>query len=218
MRWLITFLFLCAATLSLSPVPSLGAAELKTTDVAVLRLDEAIRNSKTYLARVEMLKKEKAEAEGILKQMEEQMQALDGKLQAFNPSSDKFAQAQEEMEVLKVKRELLAKRTRSTLDRRHGAALKEAFDVLRKHLAAFAKERSLRMVTLAPNPDMPPLSSNDMQMQLGLQTALYYDPSLDITEAFIAFANSRFANDGAAHSSAPAPTPAPTPAPSAATP
>ena len=30
-------------------------------------------------------------------------------------------------------------------------------------------------------------------MQLGMQTALYYDKSIDITEAFIAFANGRYA-------------------------
>jgi Skp family chaperone for outer membrane proteins len=205
MRWLMTLCFLTVSVLSLS------AAETKSSDYAVLRLDEAIRNSKVYLARVDVLKKEKAEAEGALKQMEESMQALDGKLQAFNPNSEKFAQAQEELEVLKVKRELLAKRTRSALDRRHGAALKETYEALRKHLSAFAKERGIRMVTLAPNPDLPPLSSNDMQIQLGLQTALYFDPSMDITEAFIAFANSRFGSDATTPSPVSAPA-APVPA------
>jgi Skp family chaperone for outer membrane proteins len=189
MRLIISLLVLCAMCM-----PTLSA-ETKGPEIAVLRLDEVIRNSKLYLARIDQLKKDKADAEAQLKQMEEQLQALENKLQVLSPTSDKFAQAQEELEVIKVKRELLGKRVKFLLERRHGAVLKEAFDVARGHLSAFAKERSIRLVTLAPNPDLPNLSSNDMQMQLGLQVALYYDPSLDITEAFIAFANSRYTGD-----------------------
>ena len=194
MRLILSLFVLCAMSLSFMSL-SAQSAETKGPDIAVLRLDEVIRNSKLYLARVDQLKKDKAEAEAQLKQMEEQLQALENKLQVLSPTSEKFAQAQEDLEVIKLKRELLGKRVKFLLERRHGAVLKEAFDVARGHLSAFAKERSIRLVTLAPNPDLPNLSSNDMQMQLGLQVALYYDSSLDITEAFIAFANSRYTGD-----------------------
>ena len=40
-------------------------------------------------------------------------------------------------------------------------------------------------------------------MQLGQQGVLYTDPSLDITEAFLAFVNARFAADAAAPAPAP---------------
>ena len=185
MRLILSLFVLCAMSLSFMSL-SAPSAETKGPDIAVLRLDEVIRNSKLYLARVDQLKKDKAEAEAQLKQMEEQLQALENKLQVLSPTSEKFAQAQEDLEVIKVKRELLVKRVKFLLERRH---------VARGHLSAFAKERSIRLVTLAPNPDLPNLSSNDMQMQLGLQVALYYDSSLDITEAFIAFANSRYTGD-----------------------
>jgi Skp family chaperone for outer membrane proteins len=204
MRLILSLFVLCAMSLSAMSL-SAQSAETKGPDIAVLRLDEVIRNSKLYLARIDQLKKDKAEAENQLKLMEEQLHALENKLQVLSPTSDKFAQAQEDMEVIKVKRELLAKRVRSLLDRRHGAVLKETFDVIRGHLGVFAKERSIRLVTLAPNPELPPLSSNDMQMQLGLQVALYFDASLDITEAFIVFVNSRYAGE--------APTPGPVPGP-----
>jgi Skp family chaperone for outer membrane proteins len=189
---LLLLLVLCACTTGLFAGDA-GAPSTSGSDQAVLRLDEAIRGSKSYLARIEQLKKDKAEAEAQLKQMEEQVQKLTGSLEVLSPASEKFAQAQEEREVLKTRSELLAKRTRALLDRKHGALLKETYEILRGHLAAFAKERKIKLVVLAPNHDIPGGGANDILMQLGMQTALYYDPSLDITEAFIAYANGRHA-------------------------
>lgn len=191
MRMLL-LLLLCACTVS-TFAGDAGAPTTTGPDYAVLRLDEALRTSKVYLARIEQLKKDKGEVDAHLKQMEEQQQKLTGSLEVLSPVSDKFAQAQEEREVLKVKSELLAKRSRAILERRHGALLKETFEVLRGHLASFAKERHIRLIVLAPNPEMPNGGSNEILMQLGMQTALYYDKSIDITEAFIAFANGRYA-------------------------
>ncbi len=194
---LFLLLVLCACTTG-SFAGEAGVPATSAPDHVVLRLDEAIRNSKQYLARLEQLKKDKADAEAHLKQLEEQGQVLNGKLEVLSPASDKFAQAQEEREIIKVKTELLAKRTRALLDRRHGALLKESYDILRGHLATFAKERRIKLVTLAPNPDMPNGGSNEILMQLGMQTALYYDASLDITEAFVAYVNGRFAAEAPA--------------------
>ena len=163
----------------------------------MLRLDETIRNSKFYLARLEQLKKDQAEAQASLKKMEEQLQAFDNQLQVLSPGSEKFAQTQDDLETTKVKLEMLVKRTKSGLDRRHGQLLKETYDQLRGHLKEYCKEQGIMLVTLAPNPELVAPNSTDVQMQLGLQTSLYYDPSLDITEAFIAFANGRSASDAA---------------------
>ncbi len=194
---LFLLLVLCACT-SGSFAGEASTPSTSGPEYAVLRLDEVIRTSKQYLARLEQLKKEKSEAEAQLKQLEEQGQTLNGKLEVLSPASDKFAQAQEEREIVKVKTELLAKRTRALLDRRHGALLKESYDILRGHLATFAKERHIKLVTLAPNPDLPNGGSNDILMQLGMQTALYYDASLDITDAFVAYVNGRFAAEAPA--------------------
>lgn len=189
---LLLLLVLCACTTG-TFAGDAGAPSTINSDYAVLRLDEALRGSKLYLTRIEQIKKDKAEAEAQLKQMDDQLQNLSGKLEVLSPASDKFAQAQEEREVLKTKSELLAKRTRALLDRKHGALLKETYEVIRGHLAAFAKEHKIKLVVLAPNHELPNGGSNDILMQLGMQTALYYDPSLDITEAFIAYANGRYA-------------------------
>jgi Skp family chaperone for outer membrane proteins len=202
-------LFLCLVLCACTTGSFAGDAGTPATpahgpDYAVLRLDEVIRTSKQYLARLEQLKKDKAEAEAQLKQLEEQGQTLNGKLEVLSPSSEKYAQAQEEREMVKVKTELLTKRTRALLDRRHGALLKESYDILRGHLATFAKERHIHLVTLAPNPDLPNGGSNDILMQLGMQTALYYDPALDITADFISYVNGRFAAEAPAGPTGPA--------------
>ena len=189
---LLLLLVLCACTVG-TFAGDAGAPATTGPEYAVLRLDEALRTSKVYLARIDQLKKDKSEVDGMLKQMEDHLQKLNGSLEVLSPTSDKFAQAQEEREVLKVKRELLAKRSHALLDRRHGALLRETYEIIRRHLASFAKERRIRLVALAPNPEMPNGGSNETLMQLGMQNALYYDPAIDITEAFIAYANGRHA-------------------------
>jgi hypothetical protein len=196
MRMLL-LLVLCACTVG-TFAGDAGAPATSGPDYAVLRLDEALRTNKGYLARLDQLKKDKTEVEGHLKQMEEQLQKINGALEVLSPTSEKFAQAQEEREVLKVKSELLAKRSRALIDRRHGALLNETYQVLRGHLATFAKERRIRLVALAPNPELPNGGSNDILMQLGMQTALYYDPAIDITAEFIAYANGRYAAEAPA--------------------
>lgn len=194
---LLLLLLLCACTVG-TFAGDAGAPSTSGPEYAVLRLDEALRTSKVYLARIDQLKKEKGEVDTQLKQMEEKAQEINRAIEVLSPLSDKFAQAQEDREVLKVKSELLAKRSRALLDRRHGALLRETFDILRGHLASFAKERRIRLVALAPNPELPNGGSNEILMQLGMQTALYYDPAIDITEAFIAYANGRHAAEAPA--------------------
>ena len=194
MRLLLSLFVLCACTTGIfagdvAIVPT--TTPVVGTEQAVLRLDEVLRNSKLYQVRFEQLKKDQVEVEAQLKQMGEQMSTLNSKLEVLSPANEKFAQAEEEFQVLKVKRELLKNRAGKFLDRSHGALLKECFAVLRGHLAAFAKERHIKLVLMAPNPDLPNGGSSELLMQLGMQSALYFDASFDITEPFIAYANGR---------------------------
>jgi Skp family chaperone for outer membrane proteins len=174
-----------------------AAAETKpaptTPRIAVLRLDEAIRNSKLYSTRLEALRKEKTDAESQLKQMDEQLQQLDNGLQGLNPTNDRYAKMSEDFEVLKLKRKMVADRARGDLDRRHAQLLKQTYDSLRGQLKDYARDNGIGLVELVPNAELQAASSTDVQLQLGLQSVLYYDPALDITEAFIGYANGRFA-------------------------
>ena len=214
MRLMLPLLVLCACTTGLfagDAAIAPATASVSGPDQAVLRLDEVIKNSKLYQVKYEQLKREQGEVEAQLKQMGEQLATLNGKLEVLSPTSEKFALTEEEFQVLKVKRELLTKRAGKFLDRSHGALLKECYAVLRGHLAAFAKERRIKLVVMAPNPDLPNGSSNELLMQLGMQSALYYDAALDITEPFIVFANSRFAATAPVAPLSPATAPATAP-------
>ena len=216
MRLLLSLFVLCACTTGIfagdvAIVPTTAA--VVGTEQAVLRLDEVLRNSKLYQVRFEQLKKDQVEVEAQLKQMGEQMSTLNSKLEVLSPANEKFSQAEEEFQVLKVKRELLKNRAGKFLDRSHGALLKECFAVLRGHLAAFAKERHIKLVLMAPNPDLPNGGSSELLMQLGMQSALYFDASFDITEPFIAYANGRFAATTSTPTTPSPPTPTIAPAP-----
>ena len=190
-----------------------GAAEAHPLRVAVLRLEDVLRNAKVYSARIDGLKKEKAEADAKLKQFSDQQQQLENQIQALNPGNEHYYQAAEEAEVIKVRAKFYMDRARGGLERKNAVALKECYATVRAALKDYCVEKGLDLVTLAPNPEVQANPEN-IQLQLGLQSVLYFDPALDITDGFIAFLNARYAADAGAPAPLPGPL-APTPAPAA---
>lgn len=183
-------------------------AEAKNSGpVGILNLDEVFRNGKIFTSRMDQLKQAKAQAEADLKSMEEQEKQLRGSLDIINKASERYAKIEEDLEVLKVRRKLFVERTRSDWERKQAAVIKEAYNQMRSYIKAFATERGLKLVQVAPSEN---LASNmqDLNMQISFQSVLYYDESLDITGPFISFINSRFAADqGAAEQPADKPEP-----------
>ena len=45
------------------------------------------------------------------------------------------------------------------------------------------------LVHLAPDPELGAPSFNEIQLELGLKSVLYYDPSLDVTDSFVQYLN-----------------------------
>lgn len=178
-----------------------AAAEPKAvpSKIAVLRLKDLIINYQPYLARMEGMKKDQAEAEANLKTMTDQIRQYENQLGVLSQANERYAKIVEELEVLKVRRKQFADRIQADLTRRSGVLVKESFDALRGLLKEFCQERGIMLVCMAPNPDLVP-GSSELELQVALQSTLYYDPSLDLTDAFLAFANAR---------SATAPAPAP---------
>jgi Skp family chaperone for outer membrane proteins len=220
----VALLLLTILTLASQIVGRAAAEEQKPAaplpKVAVLHLDEVIRAAKIYTTRIDVLKKEKTDAESQIKLMDEQLQQLDNSLQALSPSNERFAKLSEDFETLKVRRKMSMERARTDLDHRHAALLKSCFETLRDLLAKFSKENGIMMVHLVPNSDLQTTNTSEIQLQMGLQSLLYYDPSLDVTAPFIAYVNSHFvasapSGDAPAPASVATPTfgPAPTPLP-----
>lgn len=208
MRRLIPFALLLA-TLCGAPLatPTASAADA-APKIAVLRLEEVLRQSKVYAAGMETWKKQQAEAQTAIAAIDEQLKRLDGQLQVLKPDAENYGKYQEELETLKLKKKMSYERARGELERRQVALVKDAYKQMRSALANFSQERGIMLVHLAPDPELGAPSFNEVQLELGLKSVLYYDPSLDITDSFIQYLNS----DAKAATPAPAPAPAATPA------
>lgn len=161
--------------------------------IAVLRLEEVIRSCKQYSSRIDSLSQEQTDAKKTLKDMDDQLQQLGNQLQVLAKTNDRYAKVQEDFEVLKLKQKLFAERMQNSIERRHVAIIKETYAVLRQLLKEYSKEHGLQLVHLAPNSELKAPSMMEVQLELGLQSVLFVDDSLDITNDFISFANARFA-------------------------
>lgn len=187
MRLLLIMLFACCT----AGIAAENVAAGPT--IACLRLEEVIRTCKQYASRTETLSQEQGEAKKALKEMDEQLQQLDNQLKVLSRTNERFPKVQEDFEVLKLRQKLYAERAQTGIERRHVAIIKETYAALRQLLKEFCKERGIKLVHLAPNPDLKAPSMMEVQLELGLQSVLFADENLDITVDFIAFVNGKFA-------------------------
>lgn len=178
-------LFLCTAV-------GLSAADA-APKIGILRLAEVLNTSKVYNAGTDKLKKDDAEVRAEMKKLEESLQKLDNQLQVLQPSNENFAKVQEELETTKLKRKIYSERMGAEMQRRHVSLVKETYRGVRTALNAFCKERGVMLVLLAPNPELGAATLQEIQLEMGLQTVLYFDPANDLTEAFVPYYNDRVA-------------------------
>jgi len=210
MRCLLLIPALLLSLVFAGAVNSVEAAEVAkpaAPKIGVLRLEEVLRQSKTYLAGMDGWKKAQAEAQANITAIDEQIKRLDGQIQVVNQQSENFAKFQEELETLKLKKKLGFDRARAELEKRQVALVKDAYRQMHTALANYCQERGIMLVHLAPDPELGAPSFNEVQLELGLKSVLYFDPSLDITESFVQYLNSDGANkpDKPASDAKPAP-------------
>ena len=201
--------FLIAAILLFAGMTA-GQAADAAPKIAVLRLEEVLRQSKSYAQGMEGWKKQQAEAQALIAGIDEQLKQLDGQLQVIKPDNENFAKFQEQFELLKLKKKIGYERARGELERRQVALVKDAYRQVNVSLKRFCQERGIMLVHLAPDPDLGAPTFNEVQLELGLKSVLFYDPSLDITEAFVQFLNAGAAkpNEAPAKPAEPAAKPA----------
>lgn len=181
------------------------AADGPSGSIAVLNLEAVLNNAKLFTARLERVKKDGAEAERQLDEMDKQEKVLKAQLDLLSKSKPEYGQLQEKLEIARLQRKLFTDRTRAGLERGQAEAVASSYEEIRGQLKAFAAEKGFRLVLQLPPGKLPTSSMQELLMQLGQQGVLYTDPSLDITEAFLAYVNARFAADGGAGAPAPAP-------------
>lgn len=186
MRSLFLAVILCAA-----PLLPVLAGESDAPKIGVLRLQDLLSTCKAYKDHKDKIKKLDAEAQATAKGMDDQITRLESSLQLARGNRDKYVELQEQFETAKLRKTLFEKRTAGDLDRQHGTLIKAVFTGMRQNLAVYCKEKGIMLVLLAPDPDLMGGQASQVQVQLGFQTALYWDPSTDITDAFLAYLNQK---------------------------
>lgn len=164
---------------------------------AVLRLVDAINASRSYQESIERFRQEEAQIKARVKEFDDQVQKLSTAIEALPPGSERLAQLQEELEATKARRDAFVRRVSTDFERRQVAIIREQYQLTLQRLAEFSRQRGIRLVLQAADRDVTARDLMLMNLRVEMQTALYYDPALDITEAFIGFVNQRHA-EGAA--------------------
>lgn len=188
--------------------------------IAVLRLEDTLMAFKLYTGGMDKLKQDVAEGQKDIKKMEEHLQELESRLQVMNEGNKAFADLKMDFELTRQREKMVVERGNMDLARQRAALVKEAYSTLRGNLQVFCQERGIKLVHLAPNPEINANSNLDINQQLFAQSVLYFDPTLDITDAFIQYLNERWLaesskesapKDGASKDAPKEPTPAPAP-------
>lgn len=196
---------LLLALLLLVPLVPLTAGDSgDAPKVAVLRLVDAISGSKSYQAKIEMFKQDKAGIDAKVKDFDETIQKLTTSIEAIPSGNDKLGALQEELEATKARRESFVRRVSADFERRQITIIREQYELARGLLAEFCKGRGIKLVVQAAESEIGAPSLTMMNLRVEMQTALYYDADQDITDAFIGFINQKFAEKAAEKTGEPA--------------
>ncbi len=165
------------------------AAKTAAPKIAVLRLDEVLKKFKSYQTGSEKLSKRDADDKAALTLLDEQIKRIEGQLQVLKPDSANYGQYIEDLQVLKVKREVAEKRSNAELQRMQVSLMKDIYRQMRQSLAAFCQERGIMRVDLTTDGELNPTANVPLWLDIQLRPVLYADPSLDVTESFIQYLN-----------------------------
>jgi len=168
-----------------------------TGPIAVLNLEVVLNNAKLFTAKMEAVKKDGAEAEAQLKKFDGDEKKLKSEYELRREGSSERAQIEDQLDLMRMQRKKFYERTRAALEKQQAEVLAKSYEEVRGHLKAFADERGLKLVLLAPSNRIATNSVQEVLLQLGQQSVLHHDASLDITEAFVAYLNGRFAAQSA---------------------
>lgn len=157
--------------------------------IAVLRLGDAINASKSFQARMDVVKRERAVIEAKAKELDDQVQKLTTTLEALPANNEKQGSLQEDLESTKARREAYVRRNSQDLERKQILMLREVYHDTSLRLAEFCKSRGIKIVVQAAEKELGAPSLVMMNLRIEMQTALYFDADQDITDAFVGFLN-----------------------------
>jgi Skp family chaperone for outer membrane proteins len=187
LRPVVLFAALFAVLVITAPVAS--AADSEAPRIAVLRLYDVMVGFTRYTAGKDKIKSDMAGGQAKIHAMEERMDQLKTTTDSLKPESDAYAKAELEFEQTKIAVKQMVDRGNADIQAKHMALIKDCYARLHACLADYCKEKGIKLVHLAPNPDIDAQNPAELSNELFMQDVLYFDPSYDITEAFIPYLN-----------------------------
>jgi Skp family chaperone for outer membrane proteins len=169
--------------------PVASAADTEAPRIAVLRLYDVMIGFTRYTAGKDKIKADMAGGQAKIHTMEERMDQLHTATDSLKPESDAYAKAELEFEQTKIAVKQMVDRGNADIQAKHMALIKDCYARLHDCLADYCKEKGIKLVHLAPNPDIDAQNPQELSNELFMQDVLYFDPSYDITDAFIPYLN-----------------------------
>lgn len=180
-------LWLLAAT-AFSPART-AIAQTKTAVLDIATIFE--KYERTAYLEEEFLAKRKFLSEEADRRRQ-QVETLRKSLDTYNPGTAEFKQKQSEVREAELRFKAWGETEDENLKDSHKQSLLEIYDDVRTVVAALAKEKGIDLVLTYDRLTESAPDSESLRRQILLQKVLYYNPTLDITDAALAALNEQF--------------------------
>lgn len=169
-----------------------AAQAAQMDQVAIINLEAVFEKSALVEHRSQQLRTTSQEVQARLEAMTTEVKNLETEVSIRPTTHPRHAEFREQLEIAKLRRDLYRDRQASRLQGREMELLRESYEDMRQLLAEFAKENQLQLIMMASNSPIEASAVQSMRLQMGQRNVLYFAEELDLTEAFVEFANSRF--------------------------
>jgi Skp family chaperone for outer membrane proteins len=195
----IAFIFLCGNLTILhsqervsqeaSAQDSKASSNMPIATVDVLKL---FNTYKPVLDKMEALKREVKELEGVVAIRQVEIDALQRRLQTPNATNEERERMQLQLSKLQTELRLFVERERSTLQKRESAIQVAFYKQVKEIIARISKERGLKLVLVRP--ELSVESENLAEAQRALNAIILYEEGLEITADVLKILNEALAS------------------------
>ncbi len=147
-------------------------ADADAPHIAVLRLGDVLVSFKMYQAGKEVLQKEKAQFQASLDKVEAQLKDDDEKMHLLNQESEAYADLKLDLETTEVKHKSITEHGNETLGLHHAQLIKACYGNIHAALASYCQDHGIKLVHLAPNPELMGTDIRDVNDQMFMQSVL----------------------------------------------
>ena len=178
-----------SAVLLLAALGLLCTATAAESRIGTLNL-ETVFSDAAFIAKASLPLQEQAKAANDkVNAVKKDIENAERELETLAKGSVQRLDVQEQLEVLKLRYDLLVKRSRAILDRAEVGLLAQSYAVIRKELEAWRQANGYSAILLATPPRIGARNLGELRQELATHVVLAQDPALDITAAFVKHLN-----------------------------